>query len=76
MARYTSVKLFMCIQFHISYLIQLSSEHDKYSKESESYDEEFLDTTIDVSDRDDSDEKTVPTSYKDDYIDNKSSNGR
>ena len=66
----------MCILFHISYLISLSSEHDKYSKESDSYNEEALDKTIDVFDRDDSDEKTVPTSYEDDSIDNKSSNGK
>ena len=76
MPQFALLKLFICILFHISYLIQLSSEHYKYSRESESYDEETSDKTIDVSDRDDSDEKTVSMSYEADDIDEKRGVGR
>ena len=76
MLRFTFVKLFICILSLITYLIQSSSEHGKYSLESDSYDEETSDETFDVSNKVDSDERTVPTSYADDDITEKGEVGR
>ena len=68
MLRFTFVRLFICILFHITYLIRSSSEHDEYSLESDLYDIGTSDETFDVSNKGDSDEETVPMSYADDDI--------
>ena len=52
--QFTSVSLFILIVFQVFYIMQSSTEHNQHSKESELYDEESLDKTIDDSDKDDS----------------------
>ena len=44
------------------FLIRSSTEYDKHSKESELYDEESLDKTIDDSDKDDSSQESASKS--------------
>ena len=53
MIRYTSILLTISILLLMIDLIHLSSEYEKYSTESEIYDENYLDRTIDVTDKED-----------------------
>ena len=53
MIRYTSILLTLSIILIMINLIQLSSEYEKHSTESELYDDYSLDRTIDVTDRED-----------------------
>ena len=53
MIRYTYILLFISIVLIMINLIQLSSEYEKHSTESELYDDYSLDRTIDVTDRED-----------------------
>ena len=53
MIRYTSVLLFISIVLTMIDLIQLSSEYEKHSTDSELYDEYSLDRTIDETDQED-----------------------
>ena len=65
MMRYTSVVLFISIMLLMFNLTQSSSENRQQSKELGSYDEEFLDKTIDVSDKDDSSQESLSESFED-----------
>ena len=65
MMRYTSVVWSISIMLLMFNLIQSSSKNRQRSKELSSYDEEFLDKTIDVSDKDDSSQESLLESFED-----------
>ena len=64
MIRYTSILLTISILLLMIDLIHLSSEYEKYSTESEIYDENYLDRTIDVTDKEDRNKESASKSLE------------
>ena len=68
MIRNTSVLLFISILLIMIDLIQLSSEYEKDSTESELHNNYSLDRTIDVTDREDRKQESASKSLEEDII--------
>ena len=68
MIRYTSVQLLISILLLMIDVIYLSSEYEKYSTDSELFDDYSLDRTIDVTDREDRKQESASTSLEEENI--------
>ena len=68
MIRNTSVVLFISILLIMIDLIQLSSDYEKHSTESELHNDNSLDRTIDVTDREDRKQESASKSLEEDII--------